>query len=271
MPIVASAAASVPHATKNVPCSFAEHLEQNVLGPVPIRQYVVTIPKMLRLCFKYDRKLLGALSRCFYLALKELFQDGAADRQARPGMIASLQTYGDDPTRFHPHLHCLVADGLLLPDGSFIPIPRPDPVRIMLLFRHKLLKLLLAREKISPHLVEILLSWRHPGFSVFQGDPVSPDDHQSRQRLASYICHPPMALERLHYDPQTRQVAYDRKNTITAPAPRLLPPLPARRSTSWPAYALIYPMLANNSSGITARFPTSAAPAPDKQQPRRSR
>jgi hypothetical protein len=44
------------------------------------------------------------------------------------------------------------------PDGSFIPIPRPDPVRIMLLFRHKLLKLLLAREKINPRLVEILLS-----------------------------------------------------------------------------------------------------------------
>jgi hypothetical protein len=27
---------------------------------------VVTIPKMLRLCFKYDRKLLGVLSQCFF-------------------------------------------------------------------------------------------------------------------------------------------------------------------------------------------------------------
>ena len=26
-------------------------------GDLPVRQYVVTIPKMLRLCFKYDRKL----------------------------------------------------------------------------------------------------------------------------------------------------------------------------------------------------------------------
>jgi len=127
------------------------------LGEVPIRQHVVTIPKMLRLCFKYDRKLLGELSRSYYESIKELFLDAVvqaecspADSPALPAMIASIQTYGDDPTRYHPHLHCLVADGLILRDGSFLPIPRPDPVQIMLLFRHKLLKTLLAKEKISP-------------------------------------------------------------------------------------------------------------------------
>jgi hypothetical protein len=73
-----------------------------------------------------------------------------------------------------------------LPDGSFLPIPRPDPVQIMLLFRRKLLKTLLAKEKISQRLVDILLSWRHPGFSVFQGDSVSPDDLEARERLARY-------------------------------------------------------------------------------------
>jgi len=50
---------------------FAEHADQVVLGQVPVRQYVVTIPKMLRLCFKYDRKLLGELSRCFYDSIYE--------------------------------------------------------------------------------------------------------------------------------------------------------------------------------------------------------
>ena len=87
---------------------FAEHVDEEVLGDLPVRQYVVTIPKMLRLCFKYDRKLLGLLSQCFYASVKELFQDAAGDRRSLPGMIASLQSYGDDPTRFHPHLHSLV-------------------------------------------------------------------------------------------------------------------------------------------------------------------
>ena len=149
------------------------------------------IPKMLRLCFKYDRKLLGELSRCSYDSIKEIFllaapQAGASSPALPllPAMISSVQTYGDDPTRFHPHAYCLAADGLLGPDGGFFPIPQPDPVQIMMLFRHRLLRSLLAKERISDRVVEILLSWRHPGFSVFQGDPVSPEDQESRERLA---------------------------------------------------------------------------------------
>ena len=189
------------------------------MGEVPIRQHVVTIPKMLRLSFKYDRGLLGELSRCYYDSIKEIFLDAAAQAQScaadspvLPPMIASIQTYGDDPTPFHPHLHCLLPDGLVLPDGAFLPIPPPDPVQIMLLFRHKLLKRLLAEEKITQRLVDILLSWRHPGFSVFQGEPVPPDDHEARERLARYCVHPPIALDRLHYDRQTHRVTYDPKN-----------------------------------------------------------
>ena len=86
---------------------FAEHVDEEVLRDLPVRQYVVTIPKMLRLCFKYDRKLLGLLSQCFYASVKELLQDAAGDHRSLPGMVASLQSYGDDPTRFHPHLHSL--------------------------------------------------------------------------------------------------------------------------------------------------------------------
>jgi hypothetical protein len=187
---------------------FAEHIDEEVLGDLPVRQYVVTIPKMLRLCFKYDRKLLGLLSQCFYASVKQLFQHAARDRRLVPGMIASLQSYGDDPTRFHPHLHSLVTDGLVSADGSFVPIPCPDPVCLMQLFRHKLIKALLAREKISPRLVEIMQNWVHPGFSVFQGDAIAPDDHQTRRRVAGYLVHPPIALERLRYRPETGQVIY---------------------------------------------------------------
>jgi hypothetical protein len=78
----------------------------------------------------------------------------------------------------------------------------------MELFRHKLVKALLAREKISPRLVEIMGNWRHPGFSVYQGERIDADDHEARQRLAGYIVHPPIALERLRYRPESGQVIY---------------------------------------------------------------
>jgi hypothetical protein len=123
-------------------------------------------------------------------------------------MIASLQSNGDDPSRFHPHLHSLVSEGLVSREGSFVPVPSPDPVCLMQLFRHKLVTALLAREKISPRLVEIMGNWVHPGFSVFQGERIDPDDHQARRRLAGYMVHPPIALKRVRYRPESGQVIY---------------------------------------------------------------
>ena len=94
---------------------------------------------------KHDRKLLGLLSRCFYQTLKQFLRETSPGTKAVPGMIASIQTYGDNLLRFHSHLHCLVTDGLFLPDGSFLPVPAPDPELLMRAFRHGLLKTLLAR------------------------------------------------------------------------------------------------------------------------------
>jgi serine/threonine protein kinase len=121
-----------------------------------------------------------------------------ACRPGCPGRSPRPSIRRDDPQNAPALLQVRSqAPGLVMPDGSFLPIPRPDPVEIMMMFRHRLLKSLLAQEKIPQRLIDILLSWRHPGFSVFQGEPVSPDDHEARERLARYCVHPPIALERL--------------------------------------------------------------------------
>ena len=54
--------------------------EQELLEDVPHRQVVFTIPKRLRVFFRYDRKLLGELAGCAWRALKLYFEayfDGA--------------------------------------------------------------------------------------------------------------------------------------------------------------------------------------------------
>lgn len=146
------------------------------------------------------------MSQCFNASVQELFQDAAANRRSVPGTIASLQSYGDDATRFHPHLHSLVADGLVCADGSFVPVPFPDSVSLMPLSRHKLVKALLAREKISWRLDEIIQNWVHPGFSVFQGEAIAPGDHQARGRLAGYMVHPPISLDKGTFHSCTRNL-----------------------------------------------------------------
>jgi hypothetical protein len=57
----------------------------------------------------------------------------------------------------------------------------------MELFRHKLIRALLGRQENSPRLVEIMRIWACPGFSVFQGEAIAPDDHEARRRLAGSV------------------------------------------------------------------------------------
>ena len=187
--------------------AFAERVETQLLEKVPHSQYVVTIPKMLRTYFKYDRKLLGLLSRCFYDTLEKFFRTVTQDHDAVPGVIISIQTYGRDPVSFHPHLHCLASDGSFSRDGQYHPIPWVDTEKMMHFFRHNLFQALLASEVITPRIVDLLLSWQHPGFSPFRGNPVEADDRTATERLVRYLLHPPFAMERLHYDPAAGTVA----------------------------------------------------------------
>ena len=58
------------------------------------RPIVFTIPKMLRVFFKYKRRLLGDLCRCALRALAGYFEL-LTETTITPGVIAAIQTFGD--------------------------------------------------------------------------------------------------------------------------------------------------------------------------------
>ena len=89
--------------------AFVEWVTGEVLEPVPHRQLVWTIPKVLRPAFRRDRKLLGELSRCAWRSLC-LYLQHALGSDTVPAAVLAIQTYGDQ-LNFHPHLHSLVAEG----------------------------------------------------------------------------------------------------------------------------------------------------------------
>jgi len=131
---------------------FGEWITEEILYPLPHRQYVFTIPKMLRPYFRFDRKLLGKLSQCAYRSLKEFFRTTLNRLQGVPGAVISIQTFGD-LVNFHPHLHCLVTDGCFMANGWFHVLPEIDVKKLEDLFRHKVFKMLLREKKISRELV----------------------------------------------------------------------------------------------------------------------
>jgi len=107
-------------------------------------------------------------------------------------------------------VHALVSRGGWTRGGEWIPIAFVDEHAAELLFRHKVIRLLQGVGLLSDERTELLLSWRHTGFSVHDRVRVEPEDQPAVERLARYIMRPPISLERMVWD-GAGEVRYRRK------------------------------------------------------------
>ena len=161
-------------------------------------QWVFTVPKMLRPYFLRHRELLGDLCRAAWDTVREMLVAGAGE-EIRPGMVAVVQTFGER-VNFHRHVHALASRGGWRRDGTWVPVAYADPGAAEKVFRHHVLSFLKKRGLIDEERVQLLLSWRHTGFSVHNSVVVEPEDPAAVERLIRYIMRPPLALDRLQYD-----------------------------------------------------------------------
>jgi hypothetical protein len=132
------------------------------------------LPKRLRLFFLHDRRLLGALSRCAWRTVRDLYRAGLRDRRAVPGMVVSIQTYGDQAANWQPHLHALVTAGVVDGAGAFTPLPLPPAAVAEELFRRRVIAMLRQRGRLEEEVAAGLLAWRDSGFSVHSAIRVAP-------------------------------------------------------------------------------------------------
>ncbi len=175
---------------------WAEWAEEELLAEVPHRQVVLTIPKRLRIFFRFDRRLLGDLLGCAWRAWR-LCLEASLDESFEPGGVGFVQTAGE-LLGWHPHVHLLVTDGGFLADGSFRHLLWVDGEALERLWRAEVLRLLVERGKIGQEVVESLLSWRHSGFSVHAG--VRVEEKAAAARLGRYMARCPIVLDRLEWD-----------------------------------------------------------------------
>jgi len=92
-------------------------MREELILDAPHRQVVFTIPKMLRIFFKYKRRLLGDLCQAAVQAFLKYLQ-ATTDTDLRPGVVASIQTF-EAKINLHVHLHFLVTEGGEDSDGRF--------------------------------------------------------------------------------------------------------------------------------------------------------
>jgi len=92
-------------------------------------------------------------------------------------------------------VHALVSDGVITRQGEFLPLPAPDPAAVMEVFRRLFLERLHRAERLSESFMHNLLSWVHPGFSVFAGPPVEAAALASLESQGRYITRPALAMD----------------------------------------------------------------------------
>ncbi len=78
---------------------------------------------MLRPYFLYRRELLGDLARLAYETVREMMAAAIEEPDARPGMVAVIQTFGSSLKKWNPHIHAIVTRGVFLANGQWHPIP----------------------------------------------------------------------------------------------------------------------------------------------------
>ena len=189
---------------------WGEWMREELLLDVPHRQVVFTIPKMLRIFFKYKRGLLGELCRLAVNTLTIYFR-AITEEDLTPGIIASIQTFGQK-INFHPHLHFLVTEGGVDKKGVFHKVPRFADDRLAELFAKEVLRFLVGRELLSREWAERILGWRHTGFSVHSR--VRAKTKTEAEWVGKYTRRPLLSLERLSLDEEGGKVCYRYGNEL---------------------------------------------------------
>jgi len=190
---------------------FGEWLCSNVLKKVPHRHFVFSMPKILRIYFLFNRKLLKELSRISWEVVGDYYRSTCRKDDGNPAAVAVIQTFGDYLS-FNPHMHILAADGCFGQDGLFyVPSINIDTESLEKLFVHRIFKMLLSKGLITERVIELIGTWKHTGFGVYCGKRINPKEAKSTENLARYIIRASFSQERMKYFPDQAKVTYESK------------------------------------------------------------
>ena len=226
----------------------AAHLADHVIPPVPVRQWVISVPKRLRGMLADRPAAVTALTKIFLAEIERLLcatAGGASDpvtpASARPrlGGISFLHRFGS-ALNHHVHLHACVTDGVFVPAAAeagcdappaFLPARPITPANLAALterVRRRVIRWFRRSRLLDAAAAADMLAWENSGFSVDASVRIAlidrdvPSYFQSLEHLLRYCARPPFALERLF-------VTRDARGRIT----RVRYVLPRHKAANW--------------------------------------
>jgi hypothetical protein len=181
-----------------------EYLSEDLLLTLPHRQFVWTIPKVLRVFLRHDRELFAELSRLLFDILRRFFCQ-AAGRSLRCAMVSSHQTFGEFGV-WHPHWHTIVLEGGFDRHDTFFYIPLGATAALTEIWRRSVVALFRENGLLNPDFACKILAWQHSGFSIESGTRIL--DQPTREALCQYLVRAPLSLQRIRWDEQQDTVTW---------------------------------------------------------------
>jgi hypothetical protein len=193
----------------------AAHLADHVIPRLPVRQWVLSVPKRLRYFLQADPAIQNLALHIMLSAVEQGLRATclvAQGSMARIGAVAFIHRFGAllNP---HVHFHCVVVDGVFESGtGGQLPVrfhemPALDAQQLADIqrnIRRRLLRALTRRGLLEPQVAEEMVAWDHSGgFSLDASVRIEAEDRPGLERLLRYCARPVFALERLRQiDPE---------------------------------------------------------------------
>jgi hypothetical protein len=194
-----------PSCTTRRMAQTAAHLADHVIPPLPVRQWVLSLPKRLRYHLD-DAEVQNAVLRSFLRGIEQSLRQGQAGEgesgEGRIGAVVFIHRFGG-LLNAHLHFHALVIDGLFTGEADALNFEevRLSPEReaeLAATLRQRIVRQFVRRgllEKAEGRAIE--RSEHGAGFSLDAGVRIEADDRRGLERLLRYCARPAFAQERL--------------------------------------------------------------------------
>ncbi len=201
----------------------AAHLSDHVFPRLPVRQWVLSVPKRLRYFMQRDGAVLNMVLRIFLRVIEHSLQahcPGAVqvDKAAlHIGAVAFIHRFGSSLNE-HVHFHVCVVDGVFeavageadataaAPSVMFHPASGIGPIAVehaQADLRRRILRAFVRCELIERADAKEMLTYQHSGFSLDAGVCIEAHDRAALERLLRYCARPPLAMDRLRKEGAT--------------------------------------------------------------------
>ncbi len=181
-----------PSCTTRCMVATAAHLTDHIFPRLPVRQWVLSVPKRLRYFMQRDGAVLNMVLRIFPRVIAQSLQvhcPGAAqvDKAAlHIGVIAFIHRFGSSRNG-HVHFHVCVVDGVFKAvPGEGTGIDADTVAQVQATLKKHILRAFVGRRLLESSDAKDMLAYAHSGFSVDAGVCIEAHDRAALERLLRY-------------------------------------------------------------------------------------